>query len=132
MRIIANIMVAIALLVAGAAIGFPAGRDLGFKIGSEWALVQADLVAEEAGVFMPVQLQNDRFVVVLKQPPGLYRNAWRLADQFDERTGVKHAEESPKGADASGSSTVRQTEAAAPTPAGQDLFLAFSDIRNRF
>jgi len=87
MRTISIIMVAVVLLLTGLAVGFQVGRSSGFKVGSEWALMQADLLAREAGVFMPVHLGEDGFTVVMRQPPGLYRRAWRLADQHDKAAG---------------------------------------------
>ena len=69
------------LLFAGLATGFAAGRSAGFDTGSEWAFVQADMLAREAGVFMPVSYDGSTFRVVIRQPKGLYRRAIRLADQ---------------------------------------------------
>ena len=85
--IISIIMIAVVLLLTGLAVGFQVGRDSGFKVGSEWALVQADLLAREAGVFMPVHLSEDGFRIVMRQPPGLYKRAWQLADKYDKVTG---------------------------------------------
>jgi hypothetical protein len=83
MKIAIRILVAIVLLGAGAAVGFPLGESSGFSRGSEWALVQADILAREAGVFMPVRFQENQFVVVLKQPRGLYTRTRKIADQQD-------------------------------------------------
>jgi hypothetical protein len=77
-------MLAIALLIVGFAAGFPAGKSAGFTSGSEWALVQANIIAREAGVFMPVSLNDGQFRVVLKQPRQLYKRAWELADRDEE------------------------------------------------
>ncbi len=84
MKILIRIMLAIALLIVGFAAGFPAGKSAGFASGSEWALVQATIIAREAGVFMPVSLNDGQFRVVLKQPRKLYKRAWELADRDEE------------------------------------------------
>jgi hypothetical protein len=78
------IMALIVLLLACIGISFQAGKNAGFKSGSEWALVQAKIVAEEAGVFMPVHMNDGKFIVVLRQPPGVYRRAWEMADEYEE------------------------------------------------
>jgi hypothetical protein len=84
MKIISTIAIVIAF-VAGFAAGLPVGRSVGFEAGSEWALLQADILAREAGVFMPVYLEDGNFRVVMKQPRGLYKRAWQLADRhFDQ------------------------------------------------
>jgi hypothetical protein len=84
MKKVQNIMIVLVLLVICAAAGFHAGRSAGFKTGSEWALVQADIVAREAGVFMPIYMEGDSFRVIIKQPKGLYKKAWDLADTYEE------------------------------------------------
>jgi hypothetical protein len=84
MKILVRIAVMIALLMMGFAAGFPVGQSRGFSTGSEWALVQADLLAREAGLVMPVSLQAGQFRVILKQPKHLYRSAWLLADRHEE------------------------------------------------
>jgi hypothetical protein len=84
MKILIQILIAIALLIAGFAAGFPAGKSAGFTSGSEWALVQANIVAREAGVFMPVSLHEGQIRVVIKQPRHLYKRAWELADRNEE------------------------------------------------
>ncbi len=82
----------ITLLLVGFALVFQFGRNIGFETGSEWALVQADILAREAGVFMPVYMKDGHFRVVMKQPRGLYRRAWQLADRYeDSRPGLKTA-----------------------------------------
>jgi len=43
--------------------------------------MQANLLAREAGVFMPVSLEQGQFRVVIRQPKGLYKRAWQLADE---------------------------------------------------
>lgn len=86
MQIIMRIMLAIVLLVAGFAVGFPIGKSLGFATGGEWALVQADILAREAGLFMPVSIEAGSFRLVIKQPRKLYKKAWQLADLHEEKT----------------------------------------------
>ena len=81
MKICIRVLASIMLLGAGLAVGFPLGQHYGFSSGSEWALVQADIVAREAGVFMPVSYQEHRFHVVLRQPPGIYKQARWSADR---------------------------------------------------
>jgi len=83
MKKLIRVLLVIVLLGAGAAIGFPMGQHYGFLRGSEWALVQADILAREAGVFMPVRFEQDKFHVVLPQPKGIYTRTRRLADQWD-------------------------------------------------
>ncbi len=84
--------VVITLLLAVFALAFQLGRSTGFETGSEWALVQADIVAREAGLFMPVYMKDGHFRVVVKQPRGLYRRAWQHADKYeDSRSTVKTA-----------------------------------------
>jgi hypothetical protein len=84
MKILIRIVLAIVLLIVGFAAGFPAGKSIGFTSGSEWALVQANIIAREAGVFMPVSLNDGQFRVVLKQPGHLYKRAWELADRNED------------------------------------------------
>jgi hypothetical protein len=74
----------IALLMTGYAIGLPIGQSRGFSAGSEWAFVQADILAREAGLVMPVTFQGGQFRVTLKQPKHLYRSAWLLADRHED------------------------------------------------
>jgi len=76
-------LLTLVLVVMGLASGFAAGRSAGFATGSEWALMQADMLAREAGVFMPVSYDGSTFRVIIKQPKGLYRRAIRLADQYE-------------------------------------------------
>jgi len=85
MKIITRTALSLALLGAGFAAGFPVGKDAGFTAGSEWALMQANLLAREAGVFMPVSLEQGQFRVVIKQPRNLYKRAWQLADKEEEK-----------------------------------------------
>ena len=79
-----GILFVITLVFFGFAIAYQLGQIMGFDTGSEWAIVQADIVAREAGVFMPVYMRDGSFRVVLKQPPGVYKRAWRIADRYEE------------------------------------------------
>jgi hypothetical protein len=83
-KILIRISLIIALLLTGFAAGFPVGKSIGFTTGSEWALVQADIVAREAGSSMPVYFRQGRFRVIVKQPPHIYKHAWKLADRHDK------------------------------------------------
>ena len=85
MKILIQIVLAAVLVVAGFAAGFPVGKSIGFTTGSEWALVQADIIARESGLFMPVSFADGRFRVTIKQPRNLYKRAWQLADRHDEK-----------------------------------------------
>jgi hypothetical protein len=89
---LSTISTAIVLLLSCVAATFQIGRSVGFKTGSEWALVQADIVAQEAGVFMPVYMKDGKFRVVIRQPRGIYRRAWQMADEHEEaRESVREA-----------------------------------------
>ncbi len=77
-------VLAIALLMIGFAAGFPVGQSSGFATGCEWAIIQADILAREAGVSMPVSFNDGQFRVILRQPPHVYRKAWQLADKYEE------------------------------------------------
>jgi hypothetical protein len=83
-KIIIRTAMVLALLIAGFAAGFPVGQSIGFSTGSEWAIVQADLVAREAGLTMPINYEAGKFRVVIRQPRNLYKQAWHLADRHDE------------------------------------------------
>jgi hypothetical protein len=85
MKILIQMVLAAVLVVAGFAAGFPVGKSVGFTTGSEWALVQADIIARESGLFMPVSFEDGRFRVTIKQPRNLYKRAWQLADRHDEK-----------------------------------------------
>jgi hypothetical protein len=84
MKIIVRLVVIIVLLLAGFAAGIPVGRSIGFNTGSEWALVQADILAREAGVSMPVYFKEGQLRVIVKQPRGIYKRAWELSDRYYE------------------------------------------------
>ncbi len=82
MKITIRIVSAIALLLVGFAAGFPVGKSIGFTTGSEWAIVQADILAREAGAVMPVDFEEGQFRVIVKQPRHIYKQAWQLADRY--------------------------------------------------
>ena len=65
MKTVLRIVLMVALLTAGFAAGFPMGRNAGFSTGCEWALVQAEILAREADIFMPVHLESGQFKVIL-------------------------------------------------------------------
>ncbi len=83
-KILSITVLAIALLMIGFAAGFPIGQSSGFATGCEWAIIQADILAREAGVSMPVSFNDGQFRVVLRQPRHVYRKAWQLADKYEE------------------------------------------------
>ncbi len=87
MKITVWVSIATVLLLIGFAAGFPVGKSVGFETGSEWAIVQADLLAREAGVFMPVYMADGKFRVVIKQPRNLHKRAWDLAERHYDQTG---------------------------------------------
>lgn len=87
MRSIALSLTAVVLLTSGFAAGFSSGERKGFDRGGEWALVQAGVLAREAGVFMPVYMNQGSFRVVIRQPRNLYKQAWQRADQQEAATG---------------------------------------------
>jgi len=84
LKIFIRILLIIILLASGFAAGVPVGQSIGFSTGSEWALVQAELLAREAGLAMPVSLRDGEFLVVIKHPRHLYKHAWKLADLHEK------------------------------------------------
>jgi len=82
-KTIIRMIIIAALLVAGFAAGFPIGQTMGFSTGSEWAIFQADIVAREAGLLMPITYEEGKFRVIVKQPRHLHRLAWKLADRHE-------------------------------------------------
>ena len=85
MKLLIQMVLAAVLVMAGFAAGFPIGKSVGFTTGSEWALVQANILARESGLFMPVSLEDGQFRVIIKQPRNFYKRAWQLADRHDEK-----------------------------------------------
>lgn len=88
MKLIIQMIAAVALLAMGFAIGVPVGKNAGFNNGSEWAIIQAEIVAREAGMFMPVHLEDGVFRVKLKQPGDLHQRAWKIADKHFEELAI--------------------------------------------
>jgi len=84
MKIILRIILGLALLVTGFALGYPIGKMAGFNNGVEWAMVQAEIVAKEAGMFMPVHMEGGVFLVKFKQPKNLHKRTWEVADHYEE------------------------------------------------
>ncbi len=82
MKIIVRIVSVIVLVLIGFAVGVPIGQSRGFKTGSEWAFVQASLIARERGLFMPVNFAEGHFQIVLKQPRGLQQRTRQLAEKY--------------------------------------------------
>jgi len=68
-KILVSVVLTAALIVIGFALGYPIGKHEGFETGGEWALIQAKLAAREAGVIMPVYLEDGLFHVVLRKSP---------------------------------------------------------------
>jgi len=81
MKIIKRIVSVILLVSIGFAAGFPVGQSRGFTTGSEWAFLQASLIARELGLFMPVNFVEGHFRVVLKQPH-LHQRTRQLAEKY--------------------------------------------------
>ena len=86
LKMLVDIILVVALVIIGFAAGFPVGQSSGFTSGCEWAIMQANILAREAGLYMPVSFNEGQFRVVLKQPPHIYQKAWQLADKYDEET----------------------------------------------
>lgn len=83
-KVLVTILISLVLVVLAFGIGFQSGRSSGFETGSQWALMQASIVAREAGFFMPVYLDEGSFRLVVKQRHGLYKKAWQQADHYEE------------------------------------------------
>jgi len=109
MKIIIQLVLAITLLAAGFAAGFPVGKSSGFATGSEWALVQAEILARESGLVMPVAYEEGRFRIIIKQPRSLYKRAWQLADRHEDS--VQNAYKTERSL----SETLRLAQNALPT-----------------
>ncbi|MDA8099593.1 MAG: hypothetical protein M0042_08200 [Nitrospiraceae bacterium] len=81
MRIAIRAALVILFVLAGFAAGFSIGKVTGFNTGSEWAIVQAGIIAKEMGGAMPVALDGEgAFRVVVKQQPDIYRKAWKQSE----------------------------------------------------
>ena len=85
MKTATRIIYVVLLLAVGFAAGFPIGSMSGFSRGSEWAIVQADIIARESGLFMPVGFDGGMFRVIMKQPRGLYKKVWQQAEKQDRK-----------------------------------------------
>ena len=91
MKTLTRITCVVVLLAIGFAAGFPIGSTIGFTRGSEWAIVQADVIARESGLLMPIGFDGGMFRVIMKQPRGLYKRVWQEADKRDrQREEVKN------------------------------------------
>jgi hypothetical protein len=84
MRIVVHLVIIMTILALGFATGFQVGQSDGFSLGSEWALMQAELLAREEGLFMPIRYDDGQFRVILRQPHHLYRRAWQIADRYGQ------------------------------------------------
>jgi hypothetical protein len=82
MKIIIRIVSVIILISLGFAAGFPIGQSRGFTTGSEWAFVQASLIAREMDLFMPINFVEGHFKIILKQPRGHFRRTRQLAEKY--------------------------------------------------
>ena len=76
------------LLATGFALGFPMGQQRGFNNGSEWAIVQADIAAREAGVALPFSLEEGQIHVIVRQPQDLHKRAQQQAELSTEQAGI--------------------------------------------
>jgi len=83
MKIIIRIMLVIILVSIGFAAGYSIGQSIGFTTGSEWAFVQASLIARERGLFMPVHFVEGHFRIVRKEPSDLHQRTRELAEKYD-------------------------------------------------
>jgi hypothetical protein len=93
MKVLVRTAVVLALLATGFALGFPVGQQLGFATGSEWAIVQADIMAREAGLSMPVSFEEGELHIVIKQPHDLPIRARRQAELYEARARFAQADE---------------------------------------
>jgi len=89
--IVLRIVVILGLLATGFAMGFPVGQHKGFSRGSEWAIVQADIAAREAGMVLPFSLADGQIRVVIRQSPDLHKWARRQAALYNDRMTVNEA-----------------------------------------
>lgn len=85
--IVIRIAAILGSLAAGFALGFPLGQQKGFHTGSEWAIIQVDIAAREAGVSLPFFLEEGRIRVIVRQPPDLHKWARQQASR-EEPGGV--------------------------------------------
>jgi hypothetical protein len=73
------------LLAMGFAVGVPVGQQKGFNNGSEWAMVQMDMAAREAGMVLPFSLEDGQIRVVIRQSPDLHNWAKKQAALYNDR-----------------------------------------------
>ena len=83
--IVVRTTVMLGLLAAGFALGFPIGQHKGFNTGSEWAIVQADIAAREAGMTLPFSLEEGQIRVIVRQSPDLHKWARQQAAFYNDR-----------------------------------------------
>jgi hypothetical protein len=83
--IVLRIALVLGLLAMGFAVGFPAGQQKGFGNGSEWAIVQAEIAAREAGMVLPFSLEDGQIRVVVRQSPDLHKWARNQAERYNDR-----------------------------------------------
>ena len=86
--IILRTAVVLGLLATGFAMGFPVGQQKGFDSGSEWAIVQANMTAREAGMELPFSLEDGQIRVVVRQSPDLHKWAQKQAELYNDRLTV--------------------------------------------
>ncbi len=94
-HVILRLLLVTVFLVLGFAAGFPVGKSIGFTKGSEWAIMQADILARQMGLSMPVHFQDGNFRVVVKQSRHLHIQAWRSADKYQREMEVVNKGERP-------------------------------------
>ncbi len=94
-KYILRALLVLALLVVGFAAGFPVGKSIGFTTGSEWAIVQADILARQMGMSMPVFYEDGHFRVIVKQSRHLYKQAWQSADRYQHEMEIVNKGERP-------------------------------------
>jgi hypothetical protein len=89
--IVLRVIVVLGLLAMGFAVGFPTGQQKGFENGSEWAIVQAEMAAREAGMVLPFALEDGQIRVVVRQSPDLHKWARKQAELYNDRLTVAEA-----------------------------------------
>lgn len=92
MKIVMRIVSVIVLVSLGFAAGFPIGQSRGFTTGSEWAFVQASLIARDMGLFMPINFAEGHFKIILKQPRGHFQQTQQLAEKYGVDVVLKRQE----------------------------------------
>ncbi len=95
LKYILRALLVLALLIVGFAAGFPVGKSIGFTTGSEWAIVQADILARQMGMSMPVYYEDGHFRVIVKQSRHLYKQAWQSADRYQNEMEIVNQGEKP-------------------------------------